>query len=73
VIGTGIVIRWGTCKLIPAKYIHCKDILTTKLASAVVMQQVLGMGTAELDTKLVTAVEDDCFFGLVHKNTFGMG
>ncbi len=47
--------------------------MTTKLASAVVMQQVLGMGTAELDTKLATAVEDDCFFGLVHKNTFGMG
>ena len=57
-IGAGGVISRETCTLIPAKYIHCEDILTSKLASAVAMQQVLGMGTLELDTKLVTAEED---------------
>jgi hypothetical protein len=37
------------------------------------MQRVLAMDIAELDTKLVTAVEDDCLFGLIYKNTSGMG
>ena len=64
------IIRLAVCKLIPAKYGHCKDILTVKLASS--MQQVLAMDIAELDTKLVTAAENDRLFGLVYKTTFGM-
>ncbi len=31
------------------------------------------MDIAELDTKLVTAVENNCLFGLVHKTTSGVG
>ncbi len=34
---------------------------------------VKAMDIAELDTKPVTAVENNCLFGLVYKSTSGMG
>ncbi|KAL0024476.1 hypothetical protein WJX77_008155 [Trebouxia sp. C0004] len=49
-------IRLAACKLVPAKYGHCEDILTANLASS--MQQVRAMDIAELDTKLVTVVRE---------------
>jgi hypothetical protein len=67
VIDAGDIIRLAVCKL----YGHCEDILTAKLASS--KQQMLAMDIAELDTKLVTAVQNDRLFGLVYKNTPGMG
>ncbi len=71
VTDAGDIIRLAVCKLIPAKYGHCEDILTVKLASS--MQQVLAMDIAELDTKLVTAVDNNRLFGLVYTNSSGMG
>ncbi len=63
--------RLAVCKLIPAKYEDGEDILIANLASPA--QPVLAIDIAELDTKLVTAREDQKLFGMVYKNTSGMG
>jgi len=64
------VLRLAVCKLYPARYGRAEDVVTASLSSR--MQQVLAVGTSELDTKLVTATEGTKLFGLVYKNTSGM-
>lgn len=65
-IGAGVVIRLATCKMIPAKYIDSQPCQYNRDALSA------RYGHCRTGHKLVKAVEDDCFFGLIYKNTFDM-
>ena len=59
------------CKPYPARYGRAENVMTASLSSRI--QQVLVVTTSKLDTKLFTAPEGTKQFGLVYKNTSGMG
>lgn len=78
--GKGDVLRLAVCELYAASYgipgrrpfhTNAQDVMTASLQSSQ-PPKVLAVDISSLDTKLVTAKDDNKLFGLVYNNTSGM-
>ena len=74
--GDGDVLRLAVCELYAASYglpgmRATEDIMTASLQSSQ-PRRVLAVDISSLDTKLVTAKDDNKLFGLIYQNTSGM-
>ena len=74
--GDGHVLRLAVCELYGASYglagmRATEDIMTASLQSSQ-PRRVLAVDISSLDTKLVTAKDDNKLYGLVYHNTSGM-